>query len=672
MIPSRARTFACFALGFLLVAVIASYGFTYYILSAHPKRVSEFLQKKAQALSINASIGRITPISPFKLSLDRIIGNRGPYKFEMNQVTIELSLANIFFGQSPIESIDAESIRAFAIWDDIEEPRGKNGFNQRPGSPQFQLSRQFLSQLPNLGIGKWQLTVHDINHYPIFKVAGLQSSYKKSDQTLSLNQASLAYRNVQLLEGIHGQFLLNNPDRDIKFLFQGQPQASQQFLLRGAFDLKSRRIHILTKNRGFLATLAQHLGVTLPNNHDINSALKLDLQIAQQGAIKFDMQAASTNLQFYHQKLSHHTVGPLPVFLKLKGMFRLVSGALEGRGFVRFTAVRNKKYSSHLNFSFRTKDILDRSDNAPWLINFSLPRTSCETIQRTIPLGFMNEIKTFNITGNAAFSANLSLTLNKPENFSLNILKAQYHCHLSSRLYRYSQEFFNEPEFIKGPGEELRGQLRAFKALSSQLPPVNPHFLAAVVASEDSGYWTHSGIEWSAVEQAMRANLKEKRFVYGGSTISMQFVKNLYLWDYGRTIDRKLQEFILTPYIESILNKQKLLALYAGIIEFGPDLYGLEQASQVFFRKPQRQLSFNEAIYLASILPNPKEAVFNICERRLREPWSERFAALRQRVLEQGSPGTKDTVETQNETWPHFRPYETYVRKHCPLVIARP
>lgn len=125
---------------------------------------------------------------------------------------------------------------------------------------------------------------------------------------------------------------------------------------------------------------------------------------------------------------------------------------------------------------------------------------------------------------------------------------------------------------------------------------------------EDPGFHSHKGIHVMALKNSLIANLEKGSFVKGGSTISMQLAKNLWLRRH-KTIGRKAQEALLTLALESCLPKPQIMELYLNVVEFGPDLYGLGPAARHYFGKGAESLTADEAFYLASILPNPKKAL---------------------------------------------------------------
>jgi len=138
----------------------------------------------------------------------------------------------------------------------------------------------------------------------------------------------------------------------------------------------------------------------------------------------------------------------------------------------------------------------------------------------------------------------------------------------------------------------------------------------AVIASEDDGFASHNGVDWDSLEKAWAKNTKaEQRAdkkgrtkppkVVGGSTITQQLAKNLFLSG-ERTLFRKGQEFVLTMALELLLSKQRILEIYLNSVEWGEGVFGAEAAAQHYFRKPAAKLSAYEAARLVVMLPRPK------------------------------------------------------------------
>jgi len=136
------------------------------------------------------------------------------------------------------------------------------------------------------------------------------------------------------------------------------------------------------------------------------------------------------------------------------------------------------------------------------------------------------------------------------------------------------------------------------------LKKVSPALIKAILISEDDKFWKHDGFDYEAIESAVEKNMKEGKFKFGGSTISQQLAKNLYLSPSKNPV-RKLKEAILTWRIEHTLSKRRILELYVNIAEWGDGIFGIEEAAHRYYGTSAAGLSASQASKLAAVLPNP-------------------------------------------------------------------
>ncbi|MEP6818872.1 MAG: transglycosylase domain-containing protein [bacterium] len=194
---------------------------------------------------------------------------------------------------------------------------------------------------------------------------------------------------------------------------------------------------------------------------------------------------------------------------------------------------------------------------------------------------------------------------------------------------------------------EAKGQQPRREQVWVSLAKISPNLQRAVLAGEDTNFFTHHGFDYEALQKAwdegMREATKEAKqegenddwlptfpdFKRGASTISQQLAKNLYLSS-KRSFFRKGQEALLTIFLERTLSKQRILEIYLNVIEWGDGIYGAEAASQHYFHKPASALSVNEAAFLSAMIPNPR-TVFNY-------QINPRRVARRQRIILRGMP----------------------------------
>lgn len=138
------------------------------------------------------------------------------------------------------------------------------------------------------------------------------------------------------------------------------------------------------------------------------------------------------------------------------------------------------------------------------------------------------------------------------------------------------------------------------------LSRISPYLTKAVIIGEDDKFWRHEGFDFEAIQKAVEKDIKEKKFKFGGSTISQQLAKNLYLSPSKNPL-RKLKEAILTWRIEKNLSKKRILELYLNVAEWGEGIFGIEAASHHYYGKPASALNPEESARLASVLPNPRK-----------------------------------------------------------------
>ena len=139
------------------------------------------------------------------------------------------------------------------------------------------------------------------------------------------------------------------------------------------------------------------------------------------------------------------------------------------------------------------------------------------------------------------------------------------------------------------------------------LDRVSPRVVHAVILSEDAKFFGHEGFDWEAIRDAAERGVEQGRFSRGGSTITQQLAKNLYLGT-ERTLSRKVKEALLAAKLERALSKRRILALYLNVAEWAPGTFGVEAASQRWFGCSASQLSTAQAAILASMLPAPRKA----------------------------------------------------------------
>lgn len=240
-------------------------------------------------------------------------------------------------------------------------------------------------------------------------------------------------------------------------------------------------------------------------------------------------------------------------------------------------------------------------------VDARLPATRCGDAISAIPQGFLEELSGFSLDGNISGALVAHIDSRELDRAVLSI-QVSDHCEFEAvpalaDLSRFEGPFHHrveEPdgtifEMMTGPGTEAW----------TPLAEMSPFMIHAVLGHEDAGFFRHAGFSTSAIRDALVRNLREGRYVVGASTISMQLVKNVFL-KRQKTLARKVQEVLLTWWIETAWSKEAILELYLNVIEYGPSVYGIRNAAEHYFGVLPSELSPAQAAYLATILPNPR------------------------------------------------------------------
>jgi hypothetical protein len=256
-----------------------------------------------------------------------------------------------------------------------------------------------------------------------------------------------------------------------------------------------------------------------------------------------------------------------------------------------------------------------------------LPMTPCGDAISAIPRDLLQELSGFSIRGNLAGSVLAHIDSRDLDSTVLSIQIADG-CEFEAvptlaDLTRFRGPFLHrveEPdgtafEMTTGPGTEAW----------TSIHEISPFMLHAVLGHEDAGFFRHAGFSTLSIREALVRNLREGRYVMGASTISMQLVKNVFLRR-QKTLARKVQEVLLTWWIESAWPKEAILELYLNVIEYGPSVYGIRNAAMHYFGVLPADLSPAQAAYLASILPNPRRYHVHWDEGTLPSAWVGRIS----------------------------------------------
>jgi hypothetical protein len=241
----------------------------------------------------------------------------------------------------------------------------------------------------------------------------------------------------------------------------------------------------------------------------------------------------------------------------------------------------------------------------------NIPTSDCQRVFESLPKALIPKLLGLKMTGTFGLNSGFQVDTRSPNDMQID-WDLKNKCRITKAPPEIDVEHFSIPfkhvvydehnekvEVVTGPGTP---DWVPFHVIS-------PYLEAALTTTEDGGFRSHKGFDKSAIKNSIRDNLSKGRFVRGASTVTMQLAKNLYL---GRekNLSRKLQEAVLTTYLEQALTKEEILELYFNIVEFGPMLYGIGPAAEHYFACSPNELSVAQSLFMTSLLPNPKRNYF--------------------------------------------------------------
>ncbi|WP_158825501.1 transglycosylase domain-containing protein [Mucilaginibacter lacusdianchii] len=271
------------------------------------------------------------------------------------------------------------------------------------------------------------------------------------------------------------------------------------------------------------------------------------------------------------------------------------------------SVIHLKKITAHpyVKYTMRPTKIFAVKMHTDWL--------PAQDVFDSFPQGLFTTLEGIKVTGKVRYNLHLFLDTSRPDDVQFESGMAQQ----GFRIVQFGKTDFdklNKP-FTYVPYEKGKPMPARFIGPSNPnftpIDQIAPELQHAVMTAEDPSFYTHHGFVQESLRRSIATNLKEKKFKRGGSTISMQLVKNTFL-SRKKTLVRKVEEAIIVWMIENtrLMSKRRMLEVYFNIIEWGRNIYGIGEASHFYFGKSPSDLTIGESIYLASIVPNPKAGLY--------------------------------------------------------------
>ncbi|WP_309614448.1 transglycosylase domain-containing protein [Flavobacterium sp.] len=316
------------------------------------------------------------------------------------------------------------------------------------------------------------------------------------------------------------------------------------------------------------------------------------------GELHIDGYSSIENLFVNHAKIASKDV----IIKKARFDYHWIVGerfiALDSTSTVQLNNIKCQPYLSYTN----EKDKV-------YALKLKIPKMKAQDFISSLPAGLFRHFEGMEAKGNFSYALNFEYNDHRPNNVVFDSkLKPE-----GIKITKYGEANLNKinGEFVYRAID--KGVLQRPITIGSgngnytPLSQMSPYLKKCVLTSEDPSFMTHRGFINEAFKESITKNIKTKKFTRGASTISMQLVKNVFLTR-EKTLSRKLEEILLVYILENnhISSKDRMLEVYFNVIEWGPNVYGIAEASQFYFQKRPWDLNVNQCLFLATIIPNPK------------------------------------------------------------------
>ncbi len=267
--------------------------------------------------------------------------------------------------------------------------------------------------------------------------------------------------------------------------------------------------------------------------------------------------------------------------------------------------IKNAVLKPYIKYTIRPYKIYE--------LKLAVDKQKAQDLVEAFPEGLFDSMDGMRVAGEIQYNLSFKLDSREPDSlhFESRISPRQFKINQWGKtdLSKINSDFIYTPYEYGKPMRNI--VVGPANPNFTPLDQVSENFKQAILTSEDPSFFSHKGFVEQSIRNSIAVNFKEKRFKRGGSTISMQLVKNVFL-NRNKTISRKLEEILIVWLIENngIVSKNRMLEVYFNIIEMGNNIYGIGEASHYYFGKSPSELSVGEGIFLANIVPRPKIALF--------------------------------------------------------------
>ena len=598
---------------FLLIGIVGYYALRNYVLQKALTKVKAKIENSTY-ITFNAAGATFTSLSTVQLTNISLVPQNKDTLFTTDTVNVSVKLLPALLGKIRLSNLQVSNTLINLRKDSIQtnfrallKPRKKQeNTNDKAGDYSkkvFEYIKTALRYLPDAVV-----------------VKNTQVKLKYNDSFRHITLQKLDWENDDFTAVIIPQKEFGDHNWVAKGFFD-------KYKIKGEFELKSEASINL-----YFASLFKS-GLQFKKLH-----LTIDELDYQNKKLIFKGKGAIDTLAVYNSKIAKDTV----VFYQAGGEVT----ANVNRTFITIDSSSLFKVNS---IQFNTFAQYPLGKEKLYSLRVKMPSTPAQNFFNSLPQGMFKTFKGIEAKGNLSYHLNCFIDGAMPDSleFESKLQKEDFRVvkfgatdfTKINRTFTHTVYEANEPKrtFIVGDTNPN----------FTPLAEVSPYFINALLINEDPSFFRHSGFIPQSFRDAIAAVYKaDLKFVRGGSTISMQLVKNAFL-ERRKTVARKVEEALIVWLIESnrLSSKERMMEVYVNIIEFAPNIYGIGEATRFYFDKKPADLTLAEGIYLSNIIPRPKAFKFGFEKNGTMKYWLQEKAnlVLRRMVQREILPASDST-----------------------------
>jgi len=554
-------------------------------------------------------------LSTIKLSDVILVPKNADTLFHIHKIETSVSLSNLLIGDVQLGTLKINNgyvqfvkkgkVRNFDAF--LKKDKSESDTNEKRKYATF--AYRIISKLLNL-------VPTDMN------LENLNFRIDDNGKKASISISKLVLENKQLATNLHVQ----SKDFD------------QRWNIKGFADPRNKKADIRFFNLDTGAIRVPYLDERYNLKASFDS-IRLNLaNIDKDGSeLHIDGYTSITNLKINHPKIASKDV----VIKNARFDYRFLLGddfiSIDSTSTMQLNKIKVKPYVSY-----------NTEKDTVYTLKVNIPKMKAQDFIVSLPDGLFTHFQGMEATGDFDYKLDFKFNKNKPNTlvFDSKMNKEDL------RITKYGEANLNKlnGEFVyRAIIQNVQQRPILVGNANPNYTPldhISPYLRKSVLTTEDPSFFSHRGFINEAFKQSILKNIRTKKFSRGASTISMQLIKNVFLTR-EKTLSRKLEEILLVYILENnrIASKERMLEVYFNIIEWGPNVYGIGEASHFYFQKPPSALNVDECLFLATIIPKPKKFMYQFNDQgNLRDYAAKNQKFLKNLMFRRGLLIPEDTI----------------------------